>query len=374
MDRDVIEKWLLEYVKQPELHKFFLIEADGLVAEGWKIWAKGTMLRFETPTIKWWGKGVVSTSRYELSYNPIRGQCVCAWNGIALDKKRHWPKDHPNLFPTPCLGAQEHVFDQPNPFIMARAISSMLAGKVLSDYGPENYGDEPYIAPRCPICKKYIYMNRRRGEYNGEPCHATCLEKLEKASATKRAEIEKSVREYYAKFQPRRPEQEITACINQWEDMEKAGWVITQEENKRLRFVTPPLTFYREGITATSRYALTYKVDNWKLFDGLFTEALDRKPHWPKDHPHVFHGRLCHHSPAVRKMTNPLDVAETMAAVLAGQVTRDNASYSMIGFADGVLRARCQWCHGVDMQTQLVNDSGNLYHAKCLVAMRESGG
>ncbi len=165
------EKAVTKFLKGvlPESHKpfikYMLVEGRGLESEGWTIEAVSggvvsgelseastthnspTHLVFTTPTLVFYPENdpsFTSSSRYKLTFmgfyeSPWVSQ---KWSAEALDKKGWWPEDHPNASDTDiCM--ESDCRNQPDPFIVARAISCMINGYVCEDYEAENYGDIP---------------------------------------------------------------------------------------------------------------------------------------------------------------------------------------------------------------------------------------
>lgn len=152
------EKAVTKFLKGvlPESHKPFikhmLVDGRGLESEGWKITVIETGLVFQTPTLVFYPENdpsITSSSRYRLTFMGFYPENFIyqKWSVEALDKKPWWDGDHPN--------ASGHIIcmepdcrNQPDPFIVARALSCMINGYVCEDYEAELYGD---VAPEDRI-------------------------------------------------------------------------------------------------------------------------------------------------------------------------------------------------------------------------------
>src|SRR5258706_15972496 len=103
MNKAKVAKYLESVL--PDSHKpfikYMLVDGIGLESDGWKITVKDGLC-FQTPTLIFYPENdpaFTSSSRYLLIFKGFYtppDQDFQLWKVKALDKKKWWPKDHPN--------------------------------------------------------------------------------------------------------------------------------------------------------------------------------------------------------------------------------------------------------------------------------------
>lgn len=151
MNEKAVTKFL-ESRLEPEHHQiipFMLVDGRGLEADGWKTTVTRDELIFQTPTLTFFpetDESITSSSRYAMGFigitsNDYEIEKMQIWRITALDKKAWWPDSHPNASGTHICMDPDDCLMQPDPFIAARSIASMINGWVGEQYEAQDYGD-----------------------------------------------------------------------------------------------------------------------------------------------------------------------------------------------------------------------------------------
>lgn len=155
----------------------------------------------------------------------------------------------------------------------------------------------------------------------------------------------------------------IDVAMNHIERLEGDGWTI-EANSHQMVFTTPPITFGKNGVSATSRFQLS--LAGLRSYPRVI--ALDAKPHWPSPHPHygcwgegenVFYGSL-----------DPFAIVETAVAVFHGE-----QNYSCAWWGEAPPKV-CRYCeHPVEQNHKVVEYEGMWLHEnKCLRYWKREAG